>query len=224
MGAEPTAAWLVYACRTSYTGELVEIIRRQDEIVRALIDNWPGEPIDGAPAPVVAVDELTDELRGLPTVVAPTIPGNRHRARLDAEAHGLRSFPALVDPTAVVASTAALGEGSTVNAGAVIGASTSIGRMVCVNRSASVGHDGVLGDYASLGPGCLLGGHVTIETGAFLGVGAVCAPEVTVGANATVGAGAVVVRDVPPHTVVVGNPAKPLRTDEHGYGGVSVPV
>ena len=51
-----------------------------------------------------------------------------------------------------------------------------------------------------------------------------CAPGVTVGANATVGAGAVVVRDVAPNTVVVGNPAKTLRTDDPGFGGVSVPV
>ncbi len=224
MGAEPGTAWLVYACRTSYAGELVEIIGRRGDSVRALIDNWPGDPIEAAPAAVVPVHDLTDDLLELPTVIAPTTPGNRHRARADAEAHGLGRFPVLVDPTAVVASSASIDTGSTVNAGAVIGASTRVGQMVCVNRSASIGHDGVLGDYASLGPGCLLGGHVTVETGAFLGVGAVCAPGVTIGANATVGAGAVVVRDVPANTVAVGNPARPLRTDDHGYGGVSVPI
>ncbi|MEM8906022.1 MAG: acetyltransferase [Actinomycetota bacterium] len=224
MGADQTAAWLVYACRTSYAGELVEMIGRRGESVRALLDNWDGPAIESAPAPVVPVAELDPTMRALPTVIAPTTPGNRHRARLDAEQHGLTRFPVLVDPTAVVAASASLGVGTTVNAGAVIGASTMTGRMVCVNRSASIGHDGVLHDYASLGPGCLLGGHVTIGTGAFLGVGAVCAPEVTVGANATVGAGAVVVRDVAPNTVVVGNPARPLRTDDPGYGGVGVPV
>lgn len=223
MAAEPTA-WFVYACRTSYAGELVEIIRRRGETVRALVDNWDGDPIERALAPVLAASAIGDDLLDVPTVVAPTTPGNRHRARLDAEARGLRSFVTLVDPTAVVAASATLGAGTTVNAGAVVGASTRTGQMVCINRSASIGHDGDLGDYASLGPGCILGGHVTIGAGAFLGVGAVCAPEVTVGSNATVGAGAVVVRDVAPNTVVVGNPAKALRTDEHGYGGVSVPV
>jgi len=42
--------------------------------------------------------------------------------------------------------------------------------------------------------------------------GAVVLPWVTIGARSVVGAGAVVVRDVPPDTVVVGNPARVVRT------------
>jgi serine acetyltransferase len=52
---------------------------------------------------------------------------------------------------------------------------------------------------------------VTIEEGAFLGVGAVVLMGVTIGAHAYVGAGAVVTEDVPPRTVVVGNPARVVR-------------
>ncbi|HEX2999448.1 MAG TPA: sugar O-acetyltransferase, partial [Armatimonadota bacterium] len=35
---------------------------------------------------------------------------------------------------------------------------------------------------------------------------------ITIGAGAMVGAGAVVTKDVPPHVVVVGNPARILRS------------
>jgi acetyltransferase-like isoleucine patch superfamily enzyme len=52
---------------------------------------------------------------------------------------------------------------------------------------------------------------VTIEDDADLGVGAIVLPGVTVGRGAQVGAGAVVTRDVPPYSVVAGNPARPLR-------------
>ena len=47
-----------------------------------------------------------------------------------------------------------------------------------------------------------------IRKGAKIGATATLLPGVVVGENALVGAGAVVVRDVPPGTVVVGNPAR----------------
>jgi acetyltransferase-like isoleucine patch superfamily enzyme len=53
---------------------------------------------------------------------------------------------------------------------------------------------------------------VRIGDGAFLGVGCIVLPGVTVGEGAYVGAGAVVVDDVEPRTVVVGNPARPIRS------------
>ena len=46
------------------------------------------------------------------------------------------------------------------------------------------------------------------EDGASIGAGAVIVAPVRVGRCAMVGAGAVVTRDVPPHAVVVGNPAR----------------
>jgi acetyltransferase-like isoleucine patch superfamily enzyme len=51
----------------------------------------------------------------------------------------------------------------------------------------------------------------TIRRGARVGAGAVLCPAVEIGEEAFVGAGAVVLRDVEPGTVVVGNPARPIR-------------
>ena len=51
----------------------------------------------------------------------------------------------------------------------------------------------------------------TIRRGARVGGGAVLCPGVEIGEEAFVGAGAVVTTDVPPRTVVVGNPARVLR-------------
>lgn len=49
---------------------------------------------------------------------------------------------------------------------------------------------------------------VYVERGAALGAACVIVAGVRVGAWATVGAGAVVTRDVPPHALVLGNPAR----------------
>jgi acetyltransferase-like isoleucine patch superfamily enzyme len=52
----------------------------------------------------------------------------------------------------------------------------------------------------------------TIRRGARIGGGAVLLPGIEVGEEAFVGAGAVVLRDVPPRAVVVGNPARQIRS------------
>lgn len=58
-------------------------------------------------------------------------------------------------------------------------------------------------------------GRVRILDKCFIGAGAVILPRVTVGPCAIVGANAVVARDVPPGTVVAGNPARVVaRVDE----------
>ena len=50
-----------------------------------------------------------------------------------------------------------------------------------------------------------------VKQGASIGSGATVLSNVVIGEHAIVGAGSVVTRDVPPHTIVAGNPARPLR-------------
>ena len=50
-----------------------------------------------------------------------------------------------------------------------------------------------------------------VRKGASIGSGATVLCNVTIGERAIVGAGSVVTRDVPPDTIVVGNPARVLR-------------
>jgi maltose O-acetyltransferase len=67
-----------------------------------------------------------------------------------------------------------------------------------------------------IGPGSMRIGSfeglpVTIGDGAWIRLGAILVPGVTVGEGAVVAAGAVVLKDVPPHTYVEGNPAQVIR-------------
>jgi acetyltransferase-like isoleucine patch superfamily enzyme len=53
-----------------------------------------------------------------------------------------------------------------------------------------------------------------VKKGASIGSGATILCNVTIGENAIVGAGSVITKDVPPNTIVAGNPARIFRTIE----------
>jgi maltose O-acetyltransferase len=88
-----------------------------------------------------------------------------------------------------------------------------------------------IGDNVTLSAGCMLldaglelngycntnnmphtEGAIRIEDGVWIGAGAIILQGVTIGRKSVVGAGSVVTRDVPPFTVVAGNPARPIGT------------
>lgn len=56
--------------------------------------------------------------------------------------------------------------------------------------------------------------EIHIEENATIGMRSVILPGVTIGKGAVVGAGSVVTKDVPPYSVVVGNPAKVIKNIE----------
>jgi len=53
-----------------------------------------------------------------------------------------------------------------------------------------------------------------VKKGASIGSGSTILSNITIGENALVGAGSVVTKDVPPNTIVAGNPARVLRKIE----------
>lgn len=56
---------------------------------------------------------------------------------------------------------------------------------------------------------------IVIKDGAHIGIGSIIMPGVTIGEGAVIGAGSVVTRDIPPHCVAVGAPAKVIKTFEN---------
>lgn len=94
---------------------------------------------------------------------------------------------------------------------------TAIGNNVWIVGAWVSGHDGsVIMLNRAYGKKLDAVGPVIIKDDVFIGRGATILPGVTIGPRAIVGAGAVVSRDVPPNSVVAGNPATFIRTlDEH---------
>jgi sugar O-acyltransferase (sialic acid O-acetyltransferase NeuD family) len=171
---------------------------------------------------VVEASNLPPHLLRLPFLVPLFTPGHRQHAMTEACRSGFSRPYVLVDPTSAVPPGWSPGAGTYVNGGCAIGAAARFAEFVFVNRGASIGHHVVVDAFASIGPGVVIAGQVTVGKGSFLGAGAVVLPTVTIGANAVVGAGAVVTRDVPDHSMVIGSPAKVVKTGIAGYHDVSV--
>lgn len=128
-----------------------------------------------------------------------------------------RDWHTVVHPAAEVGTAVEMGRGILVQAGAVLTVNIRVDDFVTVNVGASVNHDCTLGRFATISPGARLGGNVAVGEGAFVGIGASVIQGIRIGRWSVVGAGAVVIEDVPPNTVVVGVPARPLERREEGW-------
>ena len=108
---------------------------------------------------------------------------------------------------------------SVIDYGCRIGNNVKIHTNVCVAQFTTIEDDAFLApgvsianDMRPLCAECTHAGGPTIKRGARIGVNVTILPGVVIGEYALVGAGSVVTRDVPPHAVVYGNPARVATT------------
>ncbi|MCW2761060.1 MAG: hypothetical protein JWR85_1261 [Marmoricola sp.] len=211
----PAGDLIVYAVASPYAWDVVESVQRTGR--RAICVDNTGEADPRLPGLTRSLSRsLSGSLSGPGGSFVLGLSSAKHRpaAAEHAKRAGLVEPAVLVDPTAVVASTASLAHGCYVNAGAVIASNTAVACHANVNRSVSIGHDNSIGFAASFGPGAVLAGEVQVGPAAFVGAGATVLPGVSIGAGAIVGAGAVATKDVGAGEIVVGNPARVISEVE----------
>ncbi|MBI4190915.1 MAG: acetyltransferase [Betaproteobacteria bacterium] len=219
---ELSKSLVLFAAGSSVIVEVEESCRRLGLEVAAVVRNVPGASFALAADRVIEPAQITRAHIDLPVVIPLFGPARRQGALKDARRLGFTEFATLVDPTAIVASSARLGAGVYVNAGVTLGGASRFGRFVFVNRGAVLGHHLDIGDFVSIGPGAILAGEVSLGRGAVIGAGATLLPKVKVGANSVISAGAVVTKDLPDHCLAAGNPARIVKRGIVGYGGVAV--
>jgi maltose O-acetyltransferase len=101
-----------------------------------------------------------------------------------------------------------------------VGCFFDLNAPISIGNHVALGHEVMLltsshyigGEEHRAGP--LYVAPVTIKEGAWIGSRSIVLPGVTVGAGSVVGAGAIVTKDVPPHALVGGVPARVIRMIE----------
>lgn len=130
-------------------------------------------------------------------------PAQRESLFSYAKSLGFR-FPPIIDPTAIVAGDAEIGEGAFVGKAAVLNANASVGKIAIVNSGSLVEHDCSVADGAHVAVRSVLCGGVTVGAGSFVGANATVIQGVSIGAGAIVGAGAIILADIDPGGRAVG--------------------
>lgn len=119
----------------------------------------------------------------------------------------------MTSPDAFVSPGAQVGPGCTIGAAAVIGDGVVLGRNVHVGAGCVLQGPCRVGDDGVIGAGALLSGAggdpgLVIEAGVHIGVGAILPCALNVARGARIEAGTLILRAVPPHAIVAGNPAQ----------------
>ncbi len=141
-------------------------------------------------------------------VFIPAIGDPRWRRDLTAPLVAKGAQFASYSERASVGARTHIGTGSFLTPGAVVSTDCDIGAFCYLDTYVIVGHDVELGEHCMVGAMSFLAGGVRVGQGVAIHPRATIAKGVRIGDGAIIGIGSVVVRDVPPHVTVFGNPAR----------------
>ena len=125
-----------------------------------------------------------------------------------------QNYISLFHPSAVISSTAKLGNASFIEPGTVIASFAILEFGVFINRGATIGHHTILNDFVTVNPGVHIAGHCNIGKGTLIGMGCSVFDHINIGSNTVIGGGSIVTKDIPDNVIAWGNPCRIIRENE----------
>lgn len=113
-------------------------------------------------------------------------------------------LPSIIDPSAIVARDAKIGEGTFVGKNATINSNSEIGLCNIINTGAIVEHDNRIRDFSHISVGSVLCGNMSVGNNSFIGANSTVIQGVSVGNNVIVGASSVVLKSIQDNVTAYG--------------------
>lgn len=105
-------------------------------------------------------------------------------------------LPAIVDPTAIIATDVVIDEGTYIGRNVVVNADAKIGKCCILNTSCVVDHENHIGNFTHISVQAVCCGKVHIGENCMLGANSTVIQNITVGDNTVIGAGALIIKDI----------------------------
>src|SRR5690625_3537349 len=118
-----------------------------------------------------------------------------------------------IHPLATVAESAEIGIGNIILANTVINPNVKLGNFNTFNSNSLIGHDTKIGNSNFVAGHTVIGSNLTIGNGNFFGLNCSAKNFITIGDYNIIGMAANVLKSGESKKVLVGNPAKELRTN-----------
>lgn len=118
----------------------------------------------------------------------------------------------LIDPDTFVSSTARIGLGCVIYPHCFVGSNASIGDFLFCLSGSIINHNDTLEDHITLTSNVTIAGDVHVERDCYLGQSCTVRELLRIGRGSMIGMGSVVLHNVRPNSVMVGNPARRLRS------------
>ena len=206
---------LIVVCGGGFAREVIWLAREcsNEWNVIGVLDDTPGlQGRELSEVPVLGKIEEWPRFKDTFFTVALGSPRNRKSIVERMEMQGKVPFATLIHPSANYSAYVSFGEGCIIAAGCILTTQITLGRHCICNLSTTIGHDVTFGDYVTIAPQVAISGNINLGHGVEIGTGAVLIEKLTVGNGGFVGAGAVVTKSVSENSLVVGAPARQLKT------------
>ena len=116
-----------------------------------------------------------------------SIRDNHIRAKLAAKVGSLGfNFPTIIDPSATVAKSSLIHQGTFVGKNVVVNVESEIGQHCIINTGAIIEHECRVCDFTHVSVGATLCGQVNVGKHSFVGAGSVIIQGLSVGDNVVV--------------------------------------